>query len=67
MCDDKSEPREDEPVPNITHYINIKNGQIHQYEFGTPAPDPLLPVHDLSSAHVKDSTQFEAAPKGAHP
>jgi len=58
---------EDQPVPDTAQYINIKNGQIHEYESGTPAPGPLLPVHDLSGGHGKDSTQFQTTPRGAHP
>ena len=54
------------PVPETTDYINLKNGQIHTYQIGEPADGPLLPVHDLSGGHGRDSTQFTTAPEGAH-
>ena len=59
--------QEGEPVPDTTGYINLKNGQIHQCERGTPATGPLLAEHDLSGARGKNDSQFEGAPFGAHP
>jgi hypothetical protein len=53
-------------VPDTTTYINLKNGQIHQYTAGQAANGPLLPTHDLSGGHGRDSRQFHTAPSGAH-
>ncbi len=58
---------EGERVPDTTTYINLKNGQIHQYEYGARAEAPLLAAHNLSGGGGKDSTQFEGSPFGAHP
>jgi hypothetical protein len=55
-----------EGVPDTTTYINLKNGQIHEYAAGQPASGPLLPTHDLSGGHGRDSRQFHTAPAGAH-
>lgn len=56
---------EGEPVPDTTYYLNIKNGQIHEYTRGEPAKGPLLPSHDLSGGHGQDSRQFFTTPPGA--
>jgi hypothetical protein len=54
-------------VPDAAYYINLKNGQIHQYDRGQPANGPLLPVHGLAGGRGRDNAQFENAPEGAHP
>jgi len=59
--------QEGEPVPDTTGYLNLKNGQIHQYERGTPAPGLLIAEHDLSGARGKNDSQLEGAPFGSHP
>lgn len=59
--------QEGEPVPDTTGYLNLLNGQIHQYERGTPAPGPLVAEHDLSGARGKNDSQLEGAPFGSHP
>jgi hypothetical protein len=55
-----------ESVPESTYYLNLKNGQIHQYTAGQTANGPLLPTHALSGGHGRDSRQFHTAPPGAH-
>jgi hypothetical protein len=56
-----------ESAPDTGQYINLKNGQIHQFAAGEAVSGPVLPVHDLAGAGGKDDTQFESAPQGAHP
>lgn len=53
-------------VPESTYYLNLKNGQIHEYTAGQRANGPLLPTHALSGGHGNDSRQFHSAPPGAH-
>ena len=59
--------QEGTPVPDSTGYVNLKNGQVHRCERGTPATGPLLAEHDLSGGRGKDDSQFEGSPFGAHP
>ncbi len=49
-------------VPETRPYINLRNGWSRQHEIGERAEGPLLPVHDLSGAKGKDSTQFSTDP-----
>ena len=56
-----------ESAPDTGQYINLKNGQIHQFAAGEAVSGPVLPVHDLAGAGGKNDTQFESAPQGAHP
>jgi hypothetical protein len=53
-------------VPETTEYINLKNGQIRQYEVGERADAPLLATHNLSGGRGQDSTQFHTSPPDAH-
>jgi hypothetical protein len=46
-------------VPETARFINVRNGQIHEYAAGDRADAPLLPVHDLSGAGGGNSSQFE--------
>jgi len=53
---------EHDTVPETTEYINLRNGQIHQYAMGVESDGPLLPTHDLSGGRGKDSTKFHTSP-----
>jgi hypothetical protein len=51
-------------IPETSRYINVRNGQIHECSAGDRAEAPLLPIHDLSGARGKDSTQGPARRPG---
>ena len=56
---------EHDTVPETAGYINLRDGYSRQYQAGESADGPLLPVHDLSGAHGKESAQFRTTPPGA--
>jgi hypothetical protein len=56
-----------ESAPDTGYYINLKNGQIHEFSAGDAVSGPVLPVHDLAGAGGKNDSQFESTSPGAHP
>ncbi|MGH2351053.1 MAG: hypothetical protein ACRDI2_23080 [Chloroflexota bacterium] len=58
--------QEGQMVPDTTWYINLKNGQMRQHDFGQPADGPLLATHNLAGGRGQDSRQFHTAPPRAH-
>ena len=51
---------EGEPVPESTEYVDLGSGIRRIYRRGDIASGNLLPTHDLSGAHGKDSSQWES-------
>lgn len=47
-----------EVIPETTEYIDLGSGVRRIHERGEIAQGDLLPTHDLSGAHGKDSTQW---------
>ncbi|MHB1158777.1 MAG: hypothetical protein ACYC66_15880 [Chloroflexota bacterium] len=49
---------EGEWIPETTEYVDLGSGIRRVHQRGETASGNLLPTHDLSGAHGKDSTQW---------
>ncbi|MCL4370529.1 MAG: hypothetical protein M1380_06435 [Chloroflexi bacterium] len=51
---------EGETIPETTEYIDLGSGVRRVHHRGEAATGNLLPTHDLSGAHGKDSSQWQS-------